>query len=188
MSLKGKKMNAGSKVFWLIYFLVCAVIFFLRSIKGAKHFRTIQTAKRIYKRINAIQNGNSGWLLSYLRKIDPFVFEELILLAFKKKGFRIKRNKRYTHDGGIDGKCIRHGETFIIQAKRYSDYIKEEHVRQFIKVCHSHKKRGYFIHTGKTGNETKELIRLNPQIKLLSGESLYSLFLQNTSENTKLYF
>ena len=188
MSLKGKKMNEGTKLFWLIYFLVCAVIFFLRSIKGAKHFRTIQTAKRIYKRINAIQNGNSGWLLSYLRKIDPFVFEELILLAFKKKGFRIKRNKRYTHDGGIDGKCIRHGETFIIQAKRYSDYIKEEHVRQFIKVCHSHKKRGYFIHTGKTGNETKELIRQNPQIKLLSGESLYSLFLQTTSENTKLYF
>lgn len=185
---KGKEMNTGSKIFWSIYILICAAILFFRSLGRARHFKTIQDAKRIYKRINAIQNDNSGWLLSYLRKIDPFVFEELILLAFKKKGFKVKRNKRYTHDGGIDGKCIRHGETFIIQAKRYSDYIKEEHVRQFIKVCHSNKRRGYFIHTGKTGNETKELIRQNPQIKLLSGESLYSLFLQNTSENTKLYF
>ena len=181
-------MNTGSKIFWFIYLLVCAVILFFRSIKRTKHLKTIKEAKRVYKRINEIQNGNSGWLLSYLRKIDPFVFEELILLAFKKEGFRIKRNRRYTHDGGIDGKCIRNGETFIIQAKRYSDYIKEEHVRQFVKVCRANKKRGYFIHTGKTGSETKELIKQNPQIKLLSGENLYKLFLQNTTEETTLYF
>ncbi|MEX6059375.1 restriction endonuclease [Enterobacter hormaechei] len=41
--------------------------------------------------------------INYLRKIDPFVFEELLLEGFEAHGFRTIRNKRYTGDGGIDG-------------------------------------------------------------------------------------
>ena len=106
----------------------------------------------------------------------------------QKKGFRVRRNKRYTHDGGIDGRCIRNKETFLIQAKRYSEYIKEEHVRQFIYTCYLQNKRGYFIHTGKTGIETKKLINQNPQIKLISGDKLYKFFLENNENSDFLYF
>lgn len=180
-------MTSGTRVFWLIYILLLCILIFFKSLTKARHYRTISSAKRIYKKINSIQNSNQGWLFDYLRKIDPFVFEELILLSFRKQGFRIKRNRRYTHDGGIDGKCVRKGETFLIQAKRYSEHIKEEHVRQFIKTCQTHKKRGYFIHTGKTGKETRELIKQNPQIKLISGEKLYELFLENRGSSS-LYF
>lgn len=182
-------MTTGNKLFWIIIITIFALINIAAGFLKTKHLAKIRVAKKVSKTINKIQNGNSGWLFSYLRKIDPFVFEELILLTFKKYGFKIKRNKRYTHDGGIDGKIKKNGETFLIQAKRYSNYIKEEHVRQFIKVCKFHKKRGYFIHTGKTGSETKELVKQNPQIKLLSGESLYALFLQNNRlDDTKIYF
>ncbi|WP_192840691.1 restriction endonuclease, partial [Enterobacter hormaechei] len=44
--------------------------------------------------------------MNYLRKIDPFVFEELLLEGFEAHGFRTIRNKRYTGDGGIDGQVI----------------------------------------------------------------------------------
>lgn len=181
-------MSFETKYFWMLFLLLLFTFSFFSSKNSAKHFKTLKTAKRVYKKINLIKNQNTGWLLSYLRKIDPFVFEELILLSFKKKGFRVKRNKRYTHDGGIDGRCIRNRETFLIQAKRYSEYIKEEHVRQFIYTCYLQNKRGYFIHTGKTGNETKELIKQNHQIKLISGDKLYKFFLKNNETCDFLYF
>lgn len=181
-------MNFETKYFWIFFLLLLFILIFFKSKNSAKHFKTLKTAKKVYKKINFIKNQNTGWLFSYLRKIDPFVFEELILLSFKKKGFRVKRNKRYTHDGGIDGRCIRNRETFLIQAKRYSEYIKEEHVRQFIYLCGLQNKRGYFIHTGKTGNETKELIKQNPQIKLISGDKLYKFFIENNEDCDYLYF
>ncbi|HHX8430837.1 TPA: hypothetical protein ACVO1V_002940 [Legionella pneumophila] len=37
---------------------------------------------------------------AYIRTIDPFVFEELILIAFKSRGLKVIHNKRYTGDGG----------------------------------------------------------------------------------------
>lgn len=181
-------MSFETKFFWMFYFLLLFILSFFKWKKRAKHFKTLKTAKKVYKKINLFKNQNTGWLISYLRKIDPFVFEELILLSFKKKGFRIRRNKRYTHDGGIDGRCIRNRETFLIQAKRYSEYIKEEHVRQFIYTCCLQNKRGYFIHTGKTGNENKKLIIQSPQIKLISGDKLYKFFLENNENCEFLYF
>lgn len=172
----------------MFFIVLLFILTFFKGKKNVKHFKTLKTAKKVYKKINLINNQNTGWLFSYLRKIDPFVFEELILLSFKKKGFRIRRNKRYTHDGGIDGRCIRNRETFLIQAKRYSEYIKKEHVRQFIYTCYLQNKRGYFIHTGKTGIETKKLINQNPQIKLISGDKLYKFFLENNENSDFLYF
>ena len=45
-----------------------------------------------------------GYKIAYLRKIDPFTFEELLLEGFESHGFRTIRNKRHTGDGGIDGR------------------------------------------------------------------------------------
>lgn len=180
-------MTTGTKIFWIIFFILCLLINSAASFIKIKHIKRIKTAKKIYKKINNINNKNEGWLISYLRKIDPFVFEELILFAFKKNGFKIKRNKKYTHDGGIDGKIYRNKHKYLIQAKRYSDYINEQHVKDFIRICRMNKCCGYFIHTGKTGTETKELIKTNPQINLISGEKLYLLFIE-TNKKENLFF
>lgn len=181
-------MTTGDKIFWIIFFILLVLINSAASFIKIKHLKKIKQAKNVYKNINKIQNENQGWLFSYLRKIDPFVFEELILLSFKKHGFKIKRNKKYTHDGGIDGRVKRNGQKYLIQAKRYSEYINIEHVREFIKVCRYNRMNGYFIHTGKTGAEVKELLKQNPQIKIISGEKLYQFFILDYPKKENLFF
>lgn len=92
-----------------------------------------------------------GQKFSYLRKINPFTFEELVLTAFERRGVRVIRNKRYTGDGGIDGRIVLDGEMVLIQAKRYSGAINPVHVAEFARICQRQGMRGIFIHTGCTG-------------------------------------
>lgn len=181
-------MTTGNKIFWIIFLALFILINTAAIFIKARHIGTIRAAKKVYKNINKIKNDRPGWLLSYLRKIDPFVFEELILIAFKKNRFKIKRNRAYTHDGGIDGQLRKNGQKYLVQAKRYSDYIKPEHVRQFIKTCRQHRACGYFIHTGKTGEEIKRLLKENPQIKLISGHKLYDFFIADRTQDNDLFF
>lgn len=181
-------MTPETKIFWLVWAVVFILVNAIHVRKRTKHQTKYKAAKRIYRKINEIYESrvspersisNRMWVLSYLRKIDPFVFEELILYAMKKKGFRVRRNRRYTGDGGIDGRVRYHGEKYLVQAKRYSDHINIQHIREFIDICRAERKRGFFVHTGRTGEASMELIRQNPQIKLLSGEGLYDLFIRD---------
>lgn len=87
-------------------------------------------------------------------KTHPFVFEEMILTAFKQAGFKIRRNKRYTGDGGIDGIVYMDGKKHLIQAKRYRNHINAAHVTEFAEICRSKGCAGLFIHTGKTGAQS----------------------------------
>lgn len=171
-------MSKENQIFWIIITVIFLIVNIYKCYGNVKHLNKLRDAKRIYKKINAIENRNEGWLISYLRKIDPYVFEELILYSFKKKGWFVKRNKRYSGDGGIDGRIRKGKERYLIQAKRYTGYINIEHVKDFIKVCRKHKTEGIFVHTGKTGKETKELLKDNPQIILISGSALYDLFIR----------
>lgn len=78
-----------------------AVVFFRRSVRNRRHKRKQQSARRVLERIKTLPGFPQK--INYLRKIDPFVFEELLLEGFEAHGFRTIRNKRYTGDGGIDG-------------------------------------------------------------------------------------
>lgn len=149
---------------------------FLKYKLFGRHYRTRKTAKKVYKKL---QKMDKAQIFVYLRKIDPFVFEELLLYSFQKKGFKVYRNKRYTGDGGIDGKVKIDGKIRLIQAKRYSGYINMEHVKEFITLCNSEHKGGFFIHCGKTGSETK-MIALNDNIiEIISGNKLMTLIKNN---------
>ncbi|WP_349949896.1 restriction endonuclease, partial [Escherichia coli] len=81
-----------------------AVVFFRRSVRHRRHKRKQQSARRVLERIKTLPGFPQK--INYLRKIDPFVFEELLLEGFEAHGFRTIRNKRYTGDGGIDGQVI----------------------------------------------------------------------------------
>lgn len=153
---------------FFIKFLKCKVF--------GKHFRTRAKSKKVYKKL---QNMDNPQIFRYLRQIDPFVFEELLLYSFQRKGFKIYRNRRYTGDGGIDGKVKISGHIKLIQAKRYSGYINMEHVRDFIAVCNSKHKGGFFIHCGKTGSETKQIAKNGNTIEIISGNKLVSLIKEN---------
>ncbi|HCJ0405636.1 TPA: restriction endonuclease, partial [Klebsiella variicola] len=86
-----------------------------------RHERKQSSAVRVIDKINTFPH--FGQKIAYLRKIDPFVFEELLLEGFERRGFEVIRNRRYTGDGGIDGRVKIDGQTWLIQAKRYTSYI-----------------------------------------------------------------
>lgn len=113
-------------------------------------------------------------VFGYIRKVDPFVFEEMILTCFQEQKFKIRRNKRYTGDGGIDGIVYIEGLKYLVQAKRYSGYITKSHVVEFIDLCNSKGCRGLFVHTGKTGEQSKLLGR-GGVIDIISGARLTGL-------------
>ena len=141
-----------------------------------RHRFNKKKAKQIIKKIQKFDH--PGKIFSYLRKIDPFVFEELLLTTFENNGYRVIRNKRYTGDGGIDGRLVdESGELILLQAKRYSSHINKDHVTQFSRVVMNDRKakKGYFVHTGKTGRKSYAEFKAAPNIELVSGENLIKL-------------
>ncbi|HCA3195726.1 TPA: restriction endonuclease, partial [Klebsiella pneumoniae] len=82
--------------------------------------------------------------LAYLRKINPFVFEEMLLDAFELGGYRVERNKRYTGDGGIDGKVWIDDQLYLIQAKRYTGHVAIAHIKEFNELVKRHQCKGFF--------------------------------------------
>lgn len=151
----------------------------LASLPSRRHLRNRKTAERVYSRINGIQNDNEDWLRHYLQKIDPYVFEELILLAFSKKGYRVKYNRHYSGDGGIDGRVFKGGRMNLIQAKRYTGYIDFDDVLQFCGDCRKRLCNGYFVTTGKVGKSTLELVERQQRVTLVYGKELRDLFIED---------
>lgn len=162
-----------------LLFITLALIFLLLSFfkgrKWNKHKKNIRRAAEIIKKIKSFEH--SGQKINYLRKIDPFVFEELLLTLFKNNGYKIKRNKRYTGDGGIDGIIYdSRNNKILIQAKRYSGYVNLKDIYEFNNlVYHSRAEKGFFIHTGKTGKESYQHFK-SSNIEIISGSKLIDLF------------
>ncbi len=154
-----------------------AALFLGSAIKGFKlhHFMFRVIAYRQLKKLAGL-NDDRPKQYYLLRSTNPFVFEEMILNAFKSKGHKIIRNKRYTGDGGIDGQVYLDGQRHFIQAKRYRKHINPAHVREFGKVCRDHKVGGLFVHTGKTGPMSKTQAQ-EQNIKIISGDKLFKLLL-----------
>ncbi|WP_236616938.1 restriction endonuclease [Sphingobium lactosutens] len=107
--------------------------------------------------------------------MDPLAFEELLLESFERRGFRVIRNHRYTGDGGIDRKVMIDGAFWLIQAKRYATAIRPEHVSAFNALCRARSCRGLFIHTGRTGPQSRESIDNSSHVEIISGRRLLAL-------------
>lgn len=137
------------------------------------HLLHVRKSRKILKRLRSIQgDGHQGKIISYLRKIPPLVFEEVVLSALEDSGFTIRRNKRYTGDGGVDGWVIIHGRHVPIQCKRYCGFISKNDVMDFSHLAKRHQ-MGLFIHTGKTGSLSKKVKGDN--VKIISGWRLVHL-------------
>ena len=141
-----------------------------------KHQRYIRLAERVLEQLRSgeVQLPKA---LGILRKMNPYAFEELLLTCCQNQGWQIERNFRYTRDGGIDGRVTIAGRLYLIQAKRYRGYINLKHIHDFYQVIQQEKAYGgFFIHSGKTGELAKELLR-EYQISLLSGQRLVNFVL-----------
>lgn len=156
----------------LLFGLLPFLYFALNKRTRWRQRRNIRTAARVQAKV---QNLPAPAAISYLRKIDPFVFEELILTAFEQRGNRIMRNTRYTGDGGIDGRIIENGKVVLIQAKRYKSYVSKRQIESFLLLIREMgANKGYFIHTGKTGVSTiKEFS--GEELVIISGQKLLDL-------------
>ncbi len=145
---------------------------------SSRHQQYIQLAdsvlKRLRDRITVVQLPEA---LAILRKMNPYAFEELLLTCCQNQGWKIERNFRYTGDGGLDGRVTIALKLYLIGAKRYRGYINLKHIHDFNQVIQREKAYGgFFIHSGKTGELAKELLR-EYQISLLSGQRLVNFVL-----------
>jgi len=149
------------------------------AIRVKRHKNYLRKAKRMHKSLSRKEPRELFYLL---RSVNPYVFEELILVAFASVKFKIKRSKRYSGDGGIDGKVKVNGKWCFIQAKKYSGYINPNHVKDFKTLCDRSGKSGFFIHTGKTGKES--YMSAGDSVKIISGNKLLRMFSISTQKRS----
>ena len=168
------------ELFFGFVFLIILVLLLPKK-KNKRHIYNIENSKKILEKINTFIY--PGQKLNYLRKIDPFVFEELLLTSFERIGYKIKRNKKYTGDGGADGIVFdQKKQKYLIQAKRYSNYINAAHIKEFEILVKKKKCKGFFIHTGKTGGKTYKNIN-KELITIISGDRLLNLIQDYGGQN-----
>lgn len=141
-----------------------------RLLGRLRHQRNIRTARRVLARLARLDS--EAAVLAYLRKIDPLVFEELTLTLFENDGCVVRRNTRYSGDGGQDGQVRLPQGLFAIQCKRYRAHIDPAHVEDFARLVEREKfAGGIFAHTGRTGGESYRRMG-GRRIVLLSGADL----------------
>jgi len=142
--------------------LWCRTLWIKITKPGRRH--RMRQAKDIIKKLHAIPN--DGAVITYLRKINPYVFEELVLECLSAGGWLVWRTPSYSGDGGIDGKVYAPGiGWFYIQSKRYSQTIQPAHVEHFIAKVG--RKNGLFVHTGRTGETSRSYIDMQPSSRVL---------------------
>lgn len=178
-------VNSSPYISLGLVLLSAVLIGFLFKIKSHHHFY-IKSSKKAWQTLQTIPEPASR--MAYLRKLNPFVFEELILTAYSQTNFKIQRNKRYTGDGGIDGRVKIDGNWYLIQAKRYSNHINAGHVGDFARLCARRNLNGLFVHTGRTGKKSWSLAQQHEHIDIISGEKLINLLSAPGSETNKARF
>ena len=142
---------------------------------AGRHKRYIRKAKKVYKKLNS-EAFSEKQVISYVRKINPYVFEELVIYAFSLHGYGFERNRRYSGDGGIDGRVFKDGKMYLLQCKRYGKYINPRHVDAFSSVCREEGCEGFFVHTGRTGKGAKHKAIISGNVSIISGNRLVHLF------------
>lgn len=168
-------------------------LFGRRPASSRRHKRNIARAENLLKQFRGWRgNDLDARIIAYLKKIDPYVFEELTLSALRDAGVNIQRNHSYSGDGGIDGRfCVpdrprRRGKerrrlkcgVWAVQCKRYQGQISTQHVIEFARLV---SRQGYaggvFAHTGRTPPGARAAFKRAPGVVVVSGSRLVDLVL-----------
>jgi len=160
----------------IIIILTGGWVYYLHRAPKPNKLHRINQAKAktlLYKLQN--EPFNPAYVFGILRKIDPFVFEELLLLCFKGQGYRVAKRGGYSGDGGVDGEIYdKENKYFLIQAKRYKSAINPAHVAEFAQVIkQKNAAGGFFVHTGRTGPKSYQ--HTSTTLKMISGKKLLEL-------------
>ncbi len=148
-----------------------------------RHRRYRKAAERLLEKLPIL--AGDAQRFSYLRRVNPYVFEELLLLAMERQGLKVIRNASYSGDGGLDGQVFIEGQRWLIQAKRYSRVIDPAHVAAFSALLIQHRCGGLFIHTGRTGAKSKQHENSRHKniypMHIISGKKLLALLAGNSN-------
>lgn len=159
----------------------------VRLIGRRRHLNKVARSRTLRQKITTIAGQENGFAraLGYLRKIDPLAFEELILTAVEDDNVSVRRNLRYTGDGGVDGELTHRGQRVLIQAKRYAAHIQRAHVAAFASLCATNNAWGLFVHTGRTGEGSRGVVtEAGGRVLIVSGHRLVE-FLTRAGEARK---
>jgi restriction system protein len=165
---------------WAVLSIVVGIVLLAWFLRGSrtpvKHRWRRQQARIMCRQLQGRDRSQPpAVVFAPLRRMDPLAFEELLLECFERRAIEVVRNLRYTGDGGVDGKVRICGWIWLVQAKRYKDTIRPEHVDAFAQLCATKSMPGLFIHTGRTGPSTRTLLNRHPHIQIISGEQLLAL-------------
>jgi restriction system protein len=146
-----------------------------------EHRRRVAASRKVLRTLRGFNGENiEARVFAYLRKIDPLVYEEVVLSALEDAGAVVLRNRRYAGDGGIDGRCWLPGNgrrTFAVQCKRYGCAVTPAHVESFCRqVRDGRHAGGLFVHCGRTGPASYIALR-GTVVQLISGEPMLNLLL-----------
>lgn len=132
-------------------------------------------ARRDLHRLRSMDDNREAFL--FLRRVDPLVFEDLVLIAYADTGAGVEYTLRKSGDGGIDGEISFRGQRFAMQAKRYSGRIEPDHVRRFSELVTARGDRyagGVLVHTGRTGPAAWKALE-SANVQMVSGQRLIAL-------------
>ena len=154
---------------------IAAVILAVSAIiawRNDTHRKMRREAKAAYRLLQ--ETMDPAMRFGIMRRMNAFAFEELVVYALRRKGYRAWHGRRYTGDGGIDGYVRVRGRKCLLQDKRYSRTINPDHVRAFSELCRQKGCHGYFVHTGRTGGKSRESCDTR-MVTFISGDRLLDL-------------
>ncbi|QIR16498.1 restriction endonuclease [Shewanella aestuarii] len=158
---------------YLSVLLMMGTIYLKFDISKDKRWR-IESSKSALSKLKGFES--PAQVFAYLRRMDPFTFEELLLTSINRNSFvKIERNSKYTGDGGIDGRFYINGKLFLIQAKRYKGYVKTADIEYLHeKALELNAAGALFVHTGKTRSVAFSKYT-NGKIFIVSGHAMCTL-------------
>ncbi|MBP5972498.1 restriction endonuclease [Brasilonema sp. CT11] len=117
-------------------------------------------------------------IISQLRELNPFLFEEILLNCCKANKYYVLPKKGFTKDNGIDGCFAYNGRFYVVQAKLYGGEANPEHVIQFSNaVKWHHAAKGFLFHTGKATEEFRKAVSEAASVEIISGQKLIDFLL-----------
>jgi hypothetical protein len=156
-----------------VYILIITGLFFLILVLPKRTFSSwrVKASKKWLKSFRANKRQfNSSQRFNYIRKVDHYLFEDILMTCFEERGYKVIRTK-LSWDEGSDGYVTINKHYMAIQAKRYTGRISKQHVEALNTLVERKPKlkKGIFIHSGKSSAPILEYIQSNPNLDMISG-------------------
>jgi restriction system protein len=151
------------------------------------HRRRVRRSRAVLRELRAMRGeAVAARAVGYLRQVDPLVYEEVVLSALEDSGAFILRSRRYSGDGGVDGRCwlpMRGWRLHAVQIKRYESAVAPSHVAALGQLVAARRwAGGLFVHCGRTGPQSYAAMR-DARVLLISGDTLLRLLIDRQLPN-----